>query len=109
MLIQQVIGVVITFIVCYLARDRLMELGGYLGIQGAIAWGILTFIVLLCMWRILCRDWGWIDALAGSIVCAIGLLCCTEDIWGTFAKAFEVGLIFCIGALFGFLINRGEN
>ena len=107
-MIHQIIGVILTSIVCYLARDRLMEVGSYIGLHGALAWGVLTFIVLICMWRILSREWGWIDALAGSIVCAIGLLCYTEDIGGIMAKTFEVGFIFCLGALFGFLINRGK-
>jgi len=105
-LIQQIIGVVITAIACYLGRDRLMEVGSYVGLHGVLAWGVLTFIVLICMWRILSREWGWIDALAGTIVCTIGLLCYTGDIGGIMAKAFEVGFIFCAGALFGFLINR---
>jgi len=108
MMIHQIIGVILASVVCYLARDRLMDVGSYIGLPGALAWCILTFIVLLCVWRLLSKEWGWLDALAGSIVCAIGILCYTEDIGGIVVKAFEVGFIFCLGALFGYLVNRGK-
>jgi hypothetical protein len=84
-----------------------MLIGEKLGLDGVLAWGVITFIILLSVWKLSSRDWGFGDAVALMLISAVIMLYYYDisKIIGEIAKA---GLAIGAGVVIGYLMRRDD-
>ena len=106
-MIQQIIASILTFLLCFVCSDKIMLIGEKLGLDGVLAWGVITFIILLSVWKLSSRDWGFGDAVALMLISAVIMLYYYDisKIIGEIAKA---GLAIGAGVVIGYLMRRDD-
>lgn len=108
MVIQQIIASILTFLLCFFLSDKIIFIGEKLGLSGVFAWGVITFILLVSVWKLVSKDWGFGDAMALILISGIIMLYYYDvsKIIGELAKA---GLAIGAGIVIGYLVRNQED
>jgi len=104
--IQQILAVMITFILCYAIQSNLEVVGRCLGLNGVLAWCVPTFLIILSVWKLIGRDWNFGDAVAVIVLSILVMLYYTQDIGKIIFEITKLVLGLAVGVILGYLIKR---
>jgi len=107
--IQQIISSILTFLLCFAYKNQIEQIGHILDINNdVLAWGVPTFIILLCVWKIASRDWGLGDAVAVIILSILIMLYYTQDVGRIILEVSKIMLGIGAGVIIGYLA-KGQD
>jgi len=108
--IQQIIASILTFLLCYVCKSQLIEVGYVLGISNdVLAWGVPTFLIIISIWKLSSRTWGLGDAIALIMISTIILLYYYHDVSKIVSEIAKVGLGIGTGVVIGYLIKNQDD
>ncbi|AEF96054.1 hypothetical protein [Methanotorris igneus] len=107
-MIQQVIAAILTFLLCFVCSDKVMVIGEKLGLDGTLAWCVTTFLVIISVWKLASRDWGFGDAVATIVISILIMLYYTQDVGKIVLEISKVILGISVGVIIGYLA-KGDD
>jgi hypothetical protein len=107
-MIQQIIASILTFLLCYVLSDTIIVVGEKLGLDGVLGWCVITFVILLSVWKLVAKDWGLGDAVALMMISAVVMLY-YYDVGKLIGEIAKTGLAIGAGVVIGYLIRNNED
>jgi uncharacterized membrane protein YfhO len=108
-MINQLIVVILSFVLSMVLKPQVEVVGQVLGLPGLFSWIVPTLIVLICVWKIGSEKWNFGDLLASFVLIVLILLYYYQDVSQIFLECSRIMLGVCLGAIVVTAANAGKK
>ncbi|AVB75932.1 glucan phosphoethanolaminetransferase (alkaline phosphatase superfamily) [Methanococcus maripaludis] len=105
-MINQLIVVILSFILSMVLKPQVEVIGQGFGLSGLLSWIVPTLIVLLCVWKIGSDKWNLGDLIASFVLIVLILMYFYQDVSQIFLECSRIMLGACVGAIVAYSAKK---
>ncbi|MBG0768292.1 hypothetical protein [Methanococcus maripaludis] len=105
-MINQLILVIMSFILSMVLKPQVEVVGQGFGLSGLLSWMVPTLIVLICVWKIGSDKWNLGDLIASFVLIVLILMYFYQDVSQIFLECSRIMLGACVGAIVAYSAKK---
>uniref|UniRef100_A9A7Z7 Multisubunit Na+/H+ antiporter MnhE subunit n=1 Tax=Methanococcus maripaludis (strain C6 / ATCC BAA-1332) TaxID=444158 RepID=A9A7Z7_METM6 len=105
-MINQLILVIMSFILTMVLKPQVEVVGQGFGLAGLLSWMVPTLIVLICVWKIGSDKWNLGDLIASFVLIVLILMYFYQDVSQIFLECSRIMLGACVGAIVAYSAKK---